>query len=253
MEISNRSKKIRVIIIEDEEEIRRSMIEFLSKSPDIEVCAFFTSGFDIISEIKFYNPDVVITDFMATDISGIKALKAINVYMGENRPKIILTTNNDDRSILEESLELGIDYYMKKPLKLSLIKDVIFFICKDKERMIECNIIRKIRIKNLLKSVGVPVNILGYKYMEDAIFYMLNSNKVSFLSEIYRKISDKYDTSLKCVEVSIGNAVKKVKNICNDNFKAIFGFCGCNPSNSVFLSSLKEKIVIEEADTPDLL
>lgn len=245
MKINHESKKIRVMIVEDEGRTRRSMIDFLGKDVGIEICAFFTSGFDIISEIKFYNPDVVITDFTAIDINGLTVLKVI-ASMREYRPKIILTTKNDNISILEESFKLGIDYYVKKPLMLSLLKDAIFLVCKDKERMISCDISRRIRIKNLLKSIGVPTNILGYKYMEEALIYMINSNKVSFLSEIYGKISTQYDTSLKCVEVSISNAIKKVKNICNDEFKKIFNFCGNNPSNSVFLSVLKEKIMVEE-------
>ena len=61
--------------MEDEVNIRRALLDFLSRDPNISICAFFTSGFDIISEIKFYKPDVVITDFLATDISDIKVLE----------------------------------------------------------------------------------------------------------------------------------------------------------------------------------
>lgn len=246
MNVNRESKKIRVMIVEDEEKVRMSILEFISKETDIDICAFFTSGFDIISEIKFYNPDVVITDFLATDVSGLKVLQVINSMKGKEKPKIIVTSYTDSASVLEESFKLGIDYYIKKPIILSLLNDAIFLVCKDNSENISCGTSLKIRIKSLLKSVGVPSNILGYAYMEDALNYMINSSKIIFLNEIYGKVSDAYDTSVKCVEVSVRNAIKKAQKNNNCEFRKNFSFCECNPSNSVFLSTLKEKLMIEE-------
>lgn len=248
MEPNREIKKIKVMIVEDEEKLRRSMIEFLNKDVGIEICAFFTNGLNINSEIEFYNPDVVIIDFLAMDTSGLRALEIINSGIVRNKPKIIVTSYTDTASVLEESFKLGIDYYIKKPIILSLLKDAIFLVCKDNHEIASYDMPLKVSIKSLLNSVGVPANILGYVYMEEALGYMVLLNKIVFLSEIYSKVSDKYGTSVKCVEVAIRNAIKKAKKIDNFEFRKIFNFCECNPSNSIFLSTLKEKIMIEEAD-----
>lgn len=241
-----KSEKIKVLIVEDEISVRRSLLNFLSRIPNIKICAFFTSGFDIISEINFYKPDVVITDFLATDMSGIKVLKIINSKIKDSRPKIIVTSYTDDVSVLEESFKLGIDYYIKKPIILSLLQDAIFMVCKDKSKIISCDMERKVKIKSLLQAFGIPTNILGYTYIEEAIDYMINSNKIVFLSEVYGEIAQTHETSLKCVEASIRNAIKRAAIVKNDEFIKIFNFCKDVPSNSTFLSTLKEKIVIEE-------
>lgn len=246
MKVNQGNEKIRVMIVEDEEKTGRSMLEFLGKETGIDICSFSTGGCDIFSEVKFYNPDVVITDFMAADINGKKVLEVINSELKFEKPKTIVTIDRRSVTISEESFKIGSDYYIKKPLTPSLLKGIIFRICGQKEREVPFEMNLRICIKNLLKSVGVPTNILGYRYMEDALYYMIESNQVFFLVEIYGKISCKYDTSLKCVEVSISNAIKKAKKFCNEAFREIFGFCGCNPGNSVFLSVLKEKIVVED-------
>ena len=241
-----RNKKIKVLIVEDEVNIRRALLDFLSRDPNISICAFFTSGFDIISEIKFYKPDVVITDFLATDISDIKVLEIINSNIKDSKPKIIVTSYTDDVSVLEESFRLGIDYYIKKPIILSLLQDAIFMVCRDKSKTISYDMERKVKIKSLLQSFGIPTNILGYTYIEEAIDYMINSNKIVFLSEVYGKIAETHGTSLKCVEASIRNAIKRATLTKSDEFIKIFHFCKDVPSNSTFLSTLKEKLVIEE-------
>ncbi len=241
-----KKNKIKILMVEDDIITRRSLLDFFRKDKDIDICAFFTSGFDIISEIKFYKPDVVITDFLATDINGAKILKSVNLLLKEDKPKIIVTSYTDNVSVLEQSFKLGINYYIKKPIILSLLKDAVLMVCKDKTKVVSYSTERKIRIKSLLRKIEVPNNILGYTYIEEALDYMINAHKIVSLSEIYEKIGTAHETSLKCVEASIRNAVRKAANICNDDFKKFFSFCKYCPSNSIFLSTLKEKLMIEE-------
>lgn len=238
-------RKIKIIIVEDDVETRKSLLNFLSHDSKINISSFFTSGVDIISEIKIQKPDIVITDFFAVDINNFKILEVINLRLKENGPKIIVTSDSNSVSILEKSFKFGSDYYIKKPVILSHLKDAIFHVLKKDGTFQNDGIYLKIKIKNMIKSVGVPTNVLGYTYIEDALNYMINSNKVLFLSEIYREISVLHNTNLNCVEIAIRNAIKKAAKISNNEFKNIFDFCKSRPSNSVFLSTLREKILIE--------
>ncbi len=243
MEKSN--KKIKIFIVEDDPKTRMSLLNFLKLDEQIVVSAFFTSGVDIISEIKSKKPDVVITDFLATDVNDFKILEIINAELAENRPKIIVTSNTDSANVLEQSFKFGTDYYIKKPIIFSLLKEAIILVSNANCILRNENTTQKIKIKNVIKSVGIPTNILGYTYIEYALNYMINSNKIFFLSEIYREISENFNTNINCVEIAIRNAIKKAAKICNGEFKSVFDFCECRPSNSIFLSTLREKILIE--------
>ena len=111
---------------------------------------------------------------------------------------------------------------------------------------IESNIVvfknQVVKIKQVVRSVGIPINILGYIYIVDALRHMLNFEKAVFLSDVYNIIAKEHNTSAQCVEVAIRNAIKKAGNIKTDKFIALFDFCGRKPSNSVFIMVLKEEI-----------
>ncbi len=107
-----------------------------------------------------------------------------------------------------------------------------------------------VEIKQFVRSVGIPINILGYIYIVDALKHMLSFKKAVFLNDIYNIIAKEHNTSAQCIEVAIRNAIKKACNNPTDEFTALFDFCGLKPSNSVFLMSLKEEVLNKiECDT----
>lgn len=101
-----------------------------------------------------------------------------------------------------------------------------------------------IKIKFLLRSIGMPPHILGYTYAAEAINFMINTPYQSlFINDIYQHIALCYSTSPNCVEVSIRNAIKKTYNNNNTHFNEIFK----NSSkicNHIFLTVLRD--VFEE-------
>ncbi len=235
-----RNSKIRTMIIEDNIDERRNLINFLGMNCDIEICSFLSSGFDIVSEIKFYKPDVVLTDFLASDADGTNVLDKINSVFKSDKPRVIVMSSLESMNVLEKSFSYGVDYYIRKPIIFSLLKDAILSVCRGKTSLIVSESVKIIKIKNLVRSVGVPLNVLGYTYIIEALIYMLNSDKTVFLSEVYRYVCKNNETSTDCVEVAIRNAIKKSVKICNEKFKKIFGVCDLNISNSLFLTTLKE-------------
>ncbi len=240
MELTNKNLKVRILIIEDSMEERRTLINFLGADCDIEICSFLSSGFDVVSEIKFHKPDVVLTDFLASDADGTNVLDKINFAFKNDKPRLIVMSSLESMNVLEKSFSYGIDYYIRKPIILSLLKDAILSVCRGKTPDIASEVIRVIKIKNLVRSVGIPLNVLGYTYIVEALKYMTGSDKTVFLGEVYRYICKNNDTSTECVEVAIRNAIKKAVKVTNENFKKIFDDCNLNPSNSLFLTTLKE-------------
>ncbi|MBR2734893.1 MAG: hypothetical protein IKE05_01715 [Clostridia bacterium] len=99
---------------------------------------------------------------------------------------------------------------------------------------------RTIRIKNLLRNLGVPPHILGYIYSAEAINYMVSCpNKTLLINDVYAHVAAIYTTSQICVEASIRNAVKKAYQSNNALFNELFK----NEKvigNHIFLTTLRD-------------
>ena len=95
-----------------------------------------------------------------------------------------------------------------------------------------------LKIKEVIRELGFPLNILGYKYICDAVFEALNSSNLPLMKEIYGKVAKKNLTSALCVEASIRNGIKKASKLKKPAFVQIFKDSD-SLSNSLFLISLK--------------
>lgn len=97
--------------------------------------------------------------------------------------------------------------------------------------------------KKVLREIGIPANFIGYKYIGEAILYMLQNKEVNFVSEIYRKVAAYHRTSPNSVEVSINNAIKRALEISEENVRKILKISSSvKLTNSVFLNTAKEII-----------
>lgn len=129
--IHQNSEFIKVLIIDDDYELRRNLCKFLSESKNIQVCACLEGGIDIEKEVEMYEPDVVVTEFSANDRRGKSILEILN-GITEHKPKVIVLSSSENVSALDESFGYGVNYYVKKPVILSLLKNAIISICSDK-------------------------------------------------------------------------------------------------------------------------
>lgn len=100
--------------------------------------------------------------------------------------------------------------------------------------------------KKILRELGIPANFIGYRYIGEALLYMLQNGEVTFIYEIYRKLSVYHNTSPNSVEVSINNAIKRALEISEENVRKILKLLTSTKiTNSVFLNTAKE-IIYEE-------
>lgn len=99
---------------------------------------------------------------------------------------------------------------------------------------------RSIRIKYLLRSLGIPPHILGYLYAAEAVNYMISKpEKTLLISEVYSHIASVYLTSEACVEASIRNAVKKAAKHQTPFFAELFRN-ETSIKNHMFLTTLRD-------------
>jgi DNA-binding NarL/FixJ family response regulator len=69
--------KVRVLVADDFETVRRGVCAILSSREDIEVCAEAANGEEAVRMTKEFKPDVVIMDFSMPVMDGLEASKRI--------------------------------------------------------------------------------------------------------------------------------------------------------------------------------
>ena len=79
-----------------------------------------TTGTEVIEQLKTHEYDVILMDVQMPEMDGLEATRLIR-NKNIRQPKIIAMTANAMVEDKEECLKAGMDYYISKPLQLSLI------------------------------------------------------------------------------------------------------------------------------------
>lgn len=118
MDLSN----ISILLVEDEPLFRKQTLELLRKFQFKDVYDAI-NGEDGIEKYTRHSPDIVMTDYNMPVVNGLdmsKKLKELNPEL-----PIILLTASDDKKTIIDAINIGIDGYLFKPIKLKQITSII--------------------------------------------------------------------------------------------------------------------------------
>lgn len=126
-----RSKtKYRVLVVEDENEIRKYISRELSTTFHTSECC---NGKDALDAILKETPDLVISDVMMPEMDGMTLCKKIRQNININHiPVILLTAKNREEDNLE-GLEIGADAYITKPFNIDILQQTALNLIKSRE------------------------------------------------------------------------------------------------------------------------
>ena len=105
------------------------------------------------------------------------------------------------------------------------------------------------KISNVLRKLGIPCNLAGYKYLSSAILLCIKDMSLldSITEKLYPAIAKKYNTYCKNIRLSIFRAIdigwKKAdqKLICS-MFGNTLSYDNKSPSNSTFIATIVEEL-----------
>ena len=179
---------MKILIIEDERELSRSIVTFLSSEKYLfEQAVTFN---DAIEKIRLYEYDCILLDLMLPGGNGLDILREIK---RQNNPAgVIIVSAKDSLDDKVNGLRIGADDYLPKPFHLPELSMRIYALIRRKQftstNSLESN---GITINLLSKSVTIqdkPVTLTRTEY-ELLLFLIGNKNKVISKSALAEHLS----------------------------------------------------------------
>ena len=114
----------KLVIVEDEQDVRRRLVGLIEKSGcNFEIVAEYETGIDAYDGIISDNPDLILTDIKIPYINGIELSKKIReIYPLVN---IIIITGYSEFDYAKEAANLGVIGFVSKPITLENIKELL--------------------------------------------------------------------------------------------------------------------------------
>jgi signal transduction histidine kinase/ligand-binding sensor domain-containing protein/DNA-binding response OmpR family regulator len=186
----------RILLVEDEEDIRNYIIEELSLEYKV---LFAKNGEEGLNMANDTIPDLIITDVMMPVLSGIELCKKLKNQVITSHIPIIILSAKTETSQQIEGLEMGADVYMIKPFNIDILKVQV-------QRLISFK--QAIYSKYLKETTLIPQDS-GTNKLDDYFIRKV----LAFIEENLTDSNLNVDQLANCVSLSKVQTYRKVKAI----------------------------------------
>lgn len=262
------SKKIQIVIADDNREFGDILYEYLNNQSDIEVVGVARDGVEAYDLINAKLPDIAILDIIMPHLDGLGVLEKIGATAMSKRPLFIILSAVGQDKITQRALALGAEYYVVKPFDM----DVLVSRIRQLKNVSQSNVIRsehssseirppyhapqpknlEAEVTNIMHEIGVPAHIKGYQYLRDAIMMVVKDLDVinSITKQLYPSIAREYNTTPSRVERAIRHAIEVAWSRGQvDTIDSLFGYTinigKGKPTNSEFIAMVADKLRLE--------
>ncbi|SDQ66955.1 DNA-binding response regulator, OmpR family, contains REC and winged-helix (wHTH) domain [Chryseobacterium soldanellicola] len=217
---------MKILIIEDEIELAKSISEYLSG--ENYLCEFAATFRDAMDKIEAFQYDCILLDIMLPDGNGLAILEELEKQDKQDGVIIISAKNALDDKI--KGLQLGADDYITKPFHLSELMARIYSIIRRKQ-FNNSNIVKQNELQIDLLAKTVTINsktiILTKKEFDLLIYFIGNKNKVISKSTLAEHLSGDFADMLDnhdFVYAHVKNLKKKLYDAgCDHYLKTVYG------------------------------
>lgn len=168
---------MKLLIIEDEPELAKSIIEYLSKEDYI--CEHVTKCSNAIEKITSFSYDCIILDLMLPDGNGLDVLE--HLKKGRSATGVIIISAKDSLEDKVQGIHIGADDYLAKPFHLSELNARIYSLIRrtqySSNNKIKANDLEIDLLSKQVRTNGEVVP-LTKKELDLLLFLIGNRNRV---------------------------------------------------------------------------
>jgi DNA-binding NarL/FixJ family response regulator len=196
----SQSMSISIAIVEDLDEVRDGLKNFISLSTDFIVVGAYKSGEEAFANLPLITPDIVIMDIHLPGMNGIECIRQVKDKSPGTQFMMFTVYENDEKVF--EALKAGASGYLLKNTGLLQIVESLKEL-HDGGSPMSANIARK--LVNLFLDTGkesAPLDILSNR--ENEILQLLSKGL------LYKEIADQLQITTGTVRQHIHNIYEKL-------------------------------------------
>jgi DNA-binding NtrC family response regulator len=130
MNAFNKLKKIKTLLVDDDEFIRDSLeIAFKAKGCALQVAESAEEGLEAVRETSF---DIIISDFRLPGMNGLDFIRQATVIQPD-AIRFLITAYRDDH-IVSEAVRIGVKQFIEKPFSVKVLVNLLALEIKNQKR-----------------------------------------------------------------------------------------------------------------------
>ena len=123
MEAPRPSRPIRVLVVDDDDMVRRAIHDYLRIAPDIQVAAVCAGGAEALAFLAGASVDVTLMDVHMHGMDGIAATRA--VVAANPAGKVVMLTSHVDDAIVQGAMDAGASGFLMKNIPPEGLVDAV--------------------------------------------------------------------------------------------------------------------------------
>jgi DNA-binding NarL/FixJ family response regulator len=96
---------MRILVVDDNEYVRRGVLNILTSNKDLEVCGVALDGHEAIQKAAELAPDLILLDISMPGMDGLEAARILRTEVPA--AKILIMSQHDPDQILQRALDAG--------------------------------------------------------------------------------------------------------------------------------------------------
>jgi excisionase family DNA binding protein len=116
--------KIKVLIVDDDDEIIELMMDVLTRDGRFEVCSA-SSGYDAGLMTQQFMPDVILLDYMLPDVNGNIVCRTIKNNPNFAHIRVIIVSGVVNAEEIDDLMSAGASEFIRKPFNIAELTEKI--------------------------------------------------------------------------------------------------------------------------------
>lgn len=246
-------KHIHILLADDCVESCMALQEQLEAMENVE-CACLQDGVELLKRLRTQQPDLVIMDVLLKRLDGVRVLHALMENAGE-KPLIAVYSALQDPAFLQHLRQCGVDFFFSKQTAPGAVAQRLIQLARSRRHHGQITLERDsaqgyaVQIATLIKQLGVPAHLCGYRYLRRAVELAVQDPSVLFemTSRLYPQIAQEAGSTPMRVERSIRYAIETAFERGHlREIEKMFGFtidsAKGKPSNSQCIAALMDRV-----------